>query len=218
MVSEQQLEDLGHIRSLMDRSSRFLSLSGLSGVWAGAVALVGAWLAHAHISSFVGTDRDPVTYGSLEDVDYIGFVVRMLGLATGVLALALLGAFWFTWRRSRSLGQGLWNDTGKRLLWNMLIPLGTGGLFGLALFSYGLPGLVAPATLIFYGLGLVNASKYTLTELRWLGLCEVGLGLVALTWIGAGLLFWAIGFGVLHIVYGAVMWFRYESPERSERP
>ncbi len=92
----------------------------------------------------------------------------------------------------------------------MLVPLGAGGLFCLALFHYGLPGLVAPATLIFYGLALFNAGKFTLDEVRWLGLCELALGLVSLLWLEAGLLFWAIGFGVMHILYGGVMYIRYE--------
>ena len=94
--------------------------------------------------------------------------------------------------------------------WSMLVPLGVGGVFSLALFYYGLPGLVAPATLVFYGLALFSASKYTLDEIRWLGASELVLGVVALFWLDAALLFWALGFGVLHIFYGGLMYLRYE--------
>ncbi|HRH38627.1 MAG TPA: hypothetical protein PK760_09790, partial [Flavobacteriales bacterium] len=107
-------------------------------------------------------------------------------------------------------GQYLWDASARRLMINMLVPLAMGGFFCLALFYYGLPGLVPPATLVFYGLALFNASKYTLDEVRWLGVSELVLGLVALFWLEAGLLFWALGFGVLHIFYGGLMYLRHE--------
>ena len=96
-------------------------------------------------------------------------------------------------------------------------PLGAGGIFCLALMFYGLPGLVAPGTLVFYGLALLNASKYTLDEIRWLGLSELALGLIAIFSLHAGLMFWALGFGVLHIVYGGVMWMRHERNAASSK-
>ena len=115
------------------------------------------------------------------------------------------------WRRARRTGQGLWDPSAKRLAWNLAIPLVVGGLFCLSLLWHGAVALVAPATLVFYGLALLNASKYTLDEIRWLGLSEVVLGLLATSWPGAGLMFWALGFGVLHILYGGLMWYRHES-------
>lgn len=204
--------DLAHIRSLMERSTRFLSLSGLSGVFAGVVALCGARLAHYHMAAYEGTRSDALTYGMERPVTVTpdGLLLTLLFDAVLVLTVALLGAFWFTWRRSRRTGQQLWDASARRLALGLLVPLATGGIFCLALFHYGLPGLVAPATLVFYGLGLVNAARYTLEEVRWLGLSEIVLGLAALFWLGAGLMFWALGFGVLHIVYGGLMWYRHE--------
>jgi hypothetical protein len=204
--------DLAHIRTLMDRSTRFISLSGLSGVFAGAVALAGAWVAQHHVAVHAALPGDPLTYGTLRQglLDPDGLLVTLLLDAVVVLALALVGATWFTWRRSKRLGQGLWNPAARRLMWNLLIPLSAGGLVCLALMYHGLPGLVAPATLVFYGLALLNASKYTLEEIRWLAVSELVLGVIACFWIGAGLMFWALGFGVLHIVYGGLMWVRHE--------
>lgn len=220
MDRNEHATDLAHIRSLMERSTRFLSLSGLSGVFAGVVALGGARLAQYHLSAFEGARSDTLTYGlsRTATLPADGLVMALLTDAVLVLAVALLGAFWFTWRRGRRTGQHLWDASARRLMINMLIPLAAGGIFCLALFRYGLPGLVAPATLVFYGLALLNAAKYTLDEIRWLGLSELALGLVALFWLGAGLMFWALGFGVLHIVYGGLMWYRHEQgPAQGER-
>ncbi|MCB0771658.1 MAG: hypothetical protein KDC00_14765 [Flavobacteriales bacterium] len=204
--------ELAHIRGLMDRSTRFLSLSGLSGVVAGASALVGALVAQRYMDANLAVRADPLTYGADAAImeDYLTHMSILIGIALGVLVLALLSALWFTWRRSMRTGQSLWDRSAQRLLLNLFLPLAAGGIFCLALYSYGLPGLVPSATLVFYGLALLNASKYTLDEVRWLGLSEVVLGLVAAFWIGAGLMFWALGFGVLHIFYGALMYHRYE--------
>lgn len=203
--------DLAHIRSLMERSTRFISLSGLSGMFAGVVALAGAYLAQQYVHVFTAPDADPIAYSPVRsDQDYRSLLLMLVGLACVVLTIALAGAFWFTWRRSKRMGAGLWDPSARRLAWNLFIPLAAGGVFCLALMYHGLPGLVAPATLVFYGSALLNASKYTLEEIRWLALSELALGVVATFWIGAGLMFWALGFGVLHIVYGGLMWIRHE--------
>jgi hypothetical protein len=131
-------------------------------------------------------------------------------LAAGVFAAAFFSAFYFTWRKSNRQGNSLWSAASKRLFWNTAIPLSAGGLFILAMLQHDEWRFVAPSCLVFYGLALVNASKYTLTDIRYLGYCEIVLGLISMQWIGFGLFFWAIGFGVLHIVYGIVMWWKYE--------
>ncbi|MBL0128130.1 MAG: hypothetical protein IPP83_11885 [Flavobacteriales bacterium] len=210
-MEQDQTKELAHIRGLMDRSTRFLSLSGLSGVVAGVVALGGAALAHYHITRASIPDADILTYGtgggytSADDL-----LIQLIVDASGVLGVALLCSWWFTWRRGRKTGQHLWDSSARRLMINMIVPLSAGGIFCLALFYYGLPGLVAPATLVFYGLALFGAGRYTLDEVRWLGLSELVLGVIALFWIEQGLLLWAFGFGVLHIVYGGVMYWRHE--------
>lgn len=206
-----KIQDLHHIRHLMDRSTRFVGLSGLSGLWAGTVALAGAWVAHTYLHVFMHPASDPLTYSPVRgDQSYESLLGVLVLDGLLVLVLALAGAWWFTRRRTQHTGQRMWDASARRLLWNLTLPLVAGGIFCLALMAHGLPGLVAPATLVFYGLALLNASKYTLDEIRWLGLSELILGLVASFWIGAGLLFWALGFGVLHIFYGALMYLRHE--------
>lgn len=201
------LDALLDIRQMMQRSSRFISLSGLSGIAAGFWALVGAYFANDRIAAYyVRYNRQ----GDFSGADFQRLKLYLLLLAVVVLALALLSAFYFTWRKTREDRVPLWNHTSRQLTVNMLIPLVTGGLFVLALLQHNAWGFVAPASLIFYGLALVNGSKYTLSDIRYLGLCEIVLGLVATQYPGYGLHFWAVGFGVLHIVYGFVMWWKNE--------
>lgn len=202
--TEEHLRDLTEIRSLMERSSRFISLSGLSGISAGLIALAGAWVAAQRI----GVSWD----FSHRDVARSPDLYRFLALdAAVVLGLALASGVYFTVRGARRKGQAVWNQTSRRLLINLAIPLGAGGLFCLLLIGPA-PGLVAPGTLVFYGLALLNGSKYTHDDVRYLGLCEIALGLISGFLAGSGLtlLFWAVGFGVLHIVYGVVMYRKYE--------
>lgn len=207
---EKHLQDLSEIRSLMERSSRFISLSGLSGVWAGVSALVGAasiyW--YFDITPFVHKVRYAGhTWETKLGIAPMNFLILVAGL---VLIFALAGGIYFTTKKARKKGQKIWDKLSQKLLLNLLIPLVTGGIFCLALMNEGQFGMVAPATLVFYGLALVNGGKYTLTDIHYLGLLEIVLGLIALFYVGYGLEFWAIGFGVLHIIYGVMMYMKYE--------
>jgi len=204
----ESLQEVKDIRRLMERSSRFISLSGLSGVAAGAFGLAGAAIARYVIfKDYYGEYNER---GFFTDHDFRSLKLQLIALATGIFAAALLSAFYFTWRKSSQQGLALWSPASRRLLWNMVLPLLAGGLFILGMLQHNEWRFVAPACLVFYGLALVNASKYTLTDIRYLGYCELLLGLLNMQWIGYGLYFWAIGFGVLHIVYGIVMWWKYE--------
>jgi hypothetical protein len=201
---KEHLQAITDIRSMMERSSRCISLSGLSGVFAGAFALIGAYLASMKLDSYADN------YRTIHTEELTGVTIYFLELAAAVLFSSLLVGTLLTIRNSKRKGLKIWDNSAKRLLINLAIPLVAGGLFCLVLIYHGIIGLVAPATLIFYGLALVNASKYTFDDIRYLGLCEIALGLAGSFLIGYGLLFWAIGFGILHIIYGTMMYFKYE--------
>lgn len=205
---QDSLQDVKDIRRLMERSSRFISLSGLSGVAAGSFALLGAWIARYVI--FAKYYDQYNTRGYFSAQDFAKLEIQLLGLAAGILAAAFLSAFYFTWRKTNNQGRSMWDLSSRRLFWNMIIPLMTGGVFIIGMLQYDEWRFIAPACLIFYGLALVNASKYTLTDIRYLGYSEVAVGLVNMQFIGYGLYFWSLGFGILHIVYGIVMWWKYE--------
>ena len=202
----QHVEALQDIRRMMKRSSRFISLSGLSGIAAGVWGLIGAYFAYDWITDYYRSfEVNGYTGQAFQDLKY-----KLLVLAVIILAVSLLSAYFFTWRRAGRNNLPLWDHSSKMLAVNLMLPLVAGGLFILSMLQYNEWRFVAPACLIFYGLALVNGSKYTLSDIRYLGIMEIILGLISTQFIGYGLYFWALGFGVLHIIYGFSMWWKYE--------
>lgn len=199
MENKDQLEALNDIRRMMNRSVRFLSLSGLSGVSAGIYALIAGILAYRHI----GKSFSYHVY-SMENVSY--FVV--LGIVT--LILAVITALFFTYKKTKKENVKLWNEASKTALINMSIPLIIGAIFCLALIKHGFIGFLIPTALVFYGLSLISVSKNSLELIKTLGFIEVILGLTNAFFIGYGILFWMIGFGIFHIVYGIYMYYKFD--------
>ncbi len=209
------LAQLTEIRAIMERSSRFLSLSGLAGVGVGVVALIGAAVAHFALQRELGSGGfATLAANDIEDSQRTQLLPFLVGLATIMIAIGLLVAFFFTRRRAARTGQSMWGSAARRLALSLLAPLVAGGLFALALYQQGAQGLVVPALLLFYGLALLSASKYTLDEIRGLGYVQVALGLIGLLLPAMGLWLFAAGFGVAHIAYGVLMFNRYERDSR----
>lgn len=207
--NESYLSDLKEIRSMMERSSRFLSLSGLSGIMAGVIAMVGTGLAYWYMQDHLGEESASTSLQSGNEIT-LNMQLFLILDALVMITLALGFGIYFGYQKSKKLNIPFWNKSAELTVWNLLIPLLAGGLFCIVLLSYRYYLLIAPCTLIFYGLALINASKYTLHEVRYLGLCEIILGLLCSIFYYQTLLFWALGFGLLHILYGAIMYYRYE--------
>jgi hypothetical protein len=204
-MSQKHQEDLSHIRSMMERSSRFISLSGLSGVFAGLSALIGGLYVYQLLDSngFDYFDGEHKVYPS-------DFVTELVVIALIVLVCALSFGIFFTIRKSRKYDLPIWTTATKKMLINLTIPLIVGGVFCLALLYHQIYVLIAPATIIFYGLALLNAEKYTFSDIKYLGFSELFLGCISLFYLGYGLVFWIIGFGILHILYGLIVFKKYK--------
>ena len=207
---QEQLDSIKVIRSMMERSSRFLSLSGLSGVIVGLMAIVGVLIAYA----FLGLRIDQPGYykkilnadGNL-NAEVYSFLLTELVL---LLVIALGTAIFLSMRKASAKAIPIWDATAKRLVINMAAPLLTGAMFCIILLHHGYISLIIPSTILFYGLAMYNASNYTLHDIRSLGLINIGLALLAAYFVDYALLFWGLGFGVLHIVYGLYIYFKYE--------
>jgi hypothetical protein len=190
----------------MEKSSKFISLSGWAGIFAGVFALMGSYIALTYL------DFNPQSL-SVDPESYFfqkAQIFSVIQLALLVFLLAISFALFFTHRRAKIKDELLWTPTAKRLVMNMAVPLFTGGILILLFISKGFIGFIAPFSLLFYGLALYTISKFTFDEVKILGLIEILLGLISVYKVSLGLLFWAIGFGVVHIIYGIYVYFKYE--------
>jgi hypothetical protein len=211
-MNPQPAEDLAHIRLVLDRHTRFLSLSGLSGVASGVIALIGATLAYLYLNANGLLVEGTFSRVRLAPYTQVHHILPLAGLALIVFVAALASAAFFTQRLATRNGyQQTWNHTSRRLAYQLFVCIAIGAVYCALLVLNNLSHLVAPTSLVFYGLGLYSASKYTLHEIRYLGFSEVGLGLIGMLVPGTGLLLWALGFGVLNIAYGVTMYYRYEA-------
>ena len=200
------IKDISEIRSMMERSSRFLSLSGLSGVMAGIYALAGVLVAYL----VFGFNPDSVTYTITSESDSPANISNVIFVALVILALALGTVIYLSRRNAGKRGEKIWSTTTRRLLANMMVPLSAGGILIVILIMNNLAGLAAPVSMIFYGLALFTASKMTFEEVKLMGVIQIFLGLVAASFIQYSLIIWALGFGVVNIVYGIFMHYKYE--------
>ena len=185
---------------MMERSSKFQSINGLSLIIAGLLAVAGAVFAYLYLL------HDP----SLTDFNRMQETLILLADALVVLTLAVGVITLFSWRKAKKNNQNLFNKVTMRAAYNLVIPLTAGGIFSLVLLYNGNVGYVAATTLIFYGLALINASKYTIGEIHFLGICEVIIGLLAAIYLYHGIYWWTIGFGVCHIIYGIILYVKYD--------
>ena len=204
MQEKDIYSELSSIRNLMERSSKFISLSGLSGIMAGVYALIGAFIGYKIVYNTQGILQYRDSYISESQILW-----QLTSIAAGVLVLSLVTGIWLTIRQARKKGENFWNPVSKRLLVNMTIPLVTGGLFILILLIRGEYAIICSACLIFYGLALIAGSHYTISAVKWLGFSEIIIGLMAALIPGYGIIFWTLGFGILHILYGSIMHFKY---------
>ncbi|QIH35789.1 hypothetical protein [Sphingobacterium sp. DR205] len=203
MEQKDLFKELGQIRSLMEKSSKFVSISGLSGVLIGCYALLGTLLGY-----YITTNTEALNNQFTGDLTLLNI---FLILAIFILVLSLLTGWLMARKKAKKSRQSIWNITSKSLLFAVSIPLVTGGLLVLILLAQGYYHLIAGMLLIFYGVALAAGSIYTFTEVRWLGILEISLGLLALCLPDHGLLLWGLGFGVLHIIYGFIVYKKYES-------
>jgi hypothetical protein len=208
METNDYLKDLKDIKEMMSKSSQTLSLSGLSGVLAGLYALAGAGYADYILSANEVTDytesRGEITF----PMDALS--LQLIGLSAVIVLVSIVTGIVLSAKKAKKMGETLWNASSRRLLINFSIPLVTGGLLVLILLLKGYYELIAPMMLLFYGMGCVNASKYTFRDVRYLGITQIVLGLMAAYFKDSDLIFWALGFGVCHVLYGAMMYVKYD--------
>ncbi len=212
MSTENYLNDISEIKQLMNKSSRFISLSGLSGILAGTYALIGAAVAY-YLVMTNSNDLELLTTtpGSYSTVTKGGSLYQLVILdMILVLLFSILTGYLLSSKKAKKNGESMWNSTAKRLVGSLLTPLLAGGLYILIILGQQKYGQTGALMLLFYGLALVNASKHTIGDIKYLGYMEIILGLTCALFPRYAFWLWILGFGILHIIYGSVMYFKYD--------
>jgi hypothetical protein len=199
------LEDLKQIRSIMEKSSTFLSLSGFSGVIVGFIALAAGVAIGASLKTILVTSEALKTAA-----ENAGLRGNILAVFIAAFLVAVVAAYLFSLKKAKNKGLPIFNRISLHFASHLFMPLLAGGVFVIVLASKGYFDLVLPSMLIFYGLSLVSASKYTHPEIAYLGMTVAALGLLAVLFIQYSLLLWAAGFGVCTIGYGLFLYTKYE--------
>lgn len=200
--------DLAYIKSLMENSSRFMSLSGLSGISAGIIALIGGGI--SYFMSVKQFSSYEILSGMSSRMAGFPFLFIQSCIALAILLVALVSGVYFTVRRAKKKKLPLNDKVTRRLILSMALPLLTGAFFCFYLYRFSVLGMIPPCTLVFYGLALFSGGNFTHREIKYLGALEVLLGLIGFLFPAYGMWLWLSGFGLLHILYGIIMYQKYE--------
>jgi hypothetical protein len=188
------------------RQTRYLAFSAWSFLSIGLLFLLVIASAWVYLGYEIEGQTDPEQlFGRFEAIPshYYALAAVACLLALG-LGLGLVT--WFNNRKAERLGLARWNAAATKMVQEAAVPLLGGGLLlAVLVFRYGLFGLVAPLSLLFYGLALTRASWFSLRELRSLGYVQIGLGLVSCLFPRETLLFWGLGLGLAHVLFGLWM-------------
>lgn len=202
MENKEALDTLNEIKDLMAKSSKFGSVSGGSVLIIGLLASIvaaGAWLL---LLPHIGAAWLPERYSGM----LINSPQRTLiasAVAVGLLAVSMAVVSFGTYRKIvRRQGRFVFDQTVRRPLAHFCVPMAAGGALCLALLLQGHYGLTSSMMLVFYGLSLLNSSHYTLKPIAWLGYAELALGIADCYIVTHAILFWWLGFGLMHILLG----------------
>lgn len=197
MEKSEALNTLNEIRDMMAKSSKVLSLSGTSSVFVGVFAIIASYIANCILEN-----------ASLAQSEK---TIALLSEGALLLCICITTVFLFSKKKANKNNMAFRLDqTTKQMLWHFALPLMVGGILCLALVMNAFYGLTSSMMLIFYGLALYNASSYTYSNAKFLGYANIILGLIDCATGNHAILFWALGFGVCHIIYGIFFYFKHE--------
>jgi len=202
-MNENPLDSLNEIKSMMERSSKFTNISGWTWIWVGFVGLISASIAY-----FIILEEEFRLYTLLPNAQRD---INLVILLISTLIVACAGGFYFMINKTNKDGAKFINPTTKRILARFILVLLIGATICAALYMHLSFVYIAPTTLLFYGLALLNVEKDTILEIKYLAYSEIILGLLAFFLIYKGLLFWTIGFGLIHLIFGVWMVLKYDN-------
>ncbi len=166
----------------MERASSFTAVPGWGGVAIGVTALIAGAAA----------------YGRPLDIQFSIWLAEA--------AVALVVGIWAVTAKTKRLSQSVQTKAGRRALLSFMPPLLAGGVLTAVLYQIHVLGVIPGLWLLLYGAAVVTGGAFSIRIIPVMGLCFMLLGAIALlasqVW---GDVFLMMGFGVIHIVFGAVI-------------
>ena len=179
-------ENLKMIRNLMERSTQYSTFSGLSGVFAGLVSIVGCLVTQA--------------MGKVDDRP-IEFIVTW-----AIVILVAVGAdYLLTKRRAAEVGKRVLSRLGRQMVIAAIPGLGSGSLLTFYFMQHKMLANIFPVWMLAYGIAVCATGLFSQREVSALGAAFLVAGAFSLLLPVSGLLMMAITFGGFHIVYALVM-------------
>lgn len=201
MDKVQAEESIKVIRDIMERSAGYTIFSGLSGIIAGLLSLIGCYLSEQVWAGEQTIDQN----------------AHYLIIWFSILALAIVQDRVLAERKARKSGQTTWTPATyqaiKAILPGMCLAFAL-SLRALIIYDYD----AIPAICILgYAVSLCAAGMFSIYELRVFGVVQLVTGVIALflpliprfNHPQTALYFMALSFGVYHIIYGLIMWRKY---------
>lgn len=205
MSESEYIQQISDIRKIITERTKFKALSGISGILAGCYAIIGAWIAYRIIYN-----SNDILYSKFKAGYYSNDIGLLFLVAFIVLVASIATGIFFSWKKAKESGEKLFNKVAWKILGHFSIFMLSALVLLIATYLNGYYTLLAPICLLFYGLSLIHVSSFINSEVFGLGLSIVAIGLISLFFPGYGLLCWTLGFGLMHMIYGFMMWYKYD--------
>jgi|ERR1035437_9638143 hypothetical protein len=186
-LGRRAIDNLEFIRETMERSTSFTAVPGYGGMLMGVTAIVAAYIAN--------------TQPFLRDWLITWLVEACLAFAIGLLAM---------WQKSKIAGTPLVSTPGKKFALTFAPPLIAGVVITLGLWRFEHYDVMAPVWMLCYGAAVICGGAFSVRVVPIMGWCFVALGAIGFA-LPAGYGNWmmAASFGLVHMIFGAVIARRY---------
>jgi hypothetical protein len=196
-LDEHAADNLRFIRQTMARSTTFTGVSGIGLMVEGVIALIGGYVAALRLSP--------------DWWIHTWIVVAVAGFCVGLGAMAV---------KVRLRGIHFWSGAGTRFVFHVAPAIVAGMFITEMLYRNGAQHLMPGTWLMLYGVGVVSGGAFSPRVIPLGGGVLMALGAVCFflpaqgDWpvvapMLASDLILVLGFGVVHIVFGAIIARRY---------
>lgn len=186
-LGDRAIDNLKFIRETMERAGRFTAVPGYGGVLMGVTAVAAAFIASSQVY--------------LRDSLLTWLIEAFLAFSIGLLAM---------WQKSKIAGTSLVSAPARKFALSFAPPLVAGVVIILGLWRFEHYYIMGPVCMVAYGAAVACGGSFSVRVVPIMGWCFIAMG--ALTFAlptGYGNLLMGASFGLLHIIFGAIIGRRY---------